>query len=177
MRFRELVRVLLTTWVLVALLGAVPLPALAAPPRQGDEPPPALPGGFRYPSLFPQAPIVGEGVRHSEVSLKQQQIIVFEGKTPVRAFAVSTGAPGTPTPVGRYTISQKYLTIDLIGPDYYYHDVPYVMAIGKPYYIHSAPWRNEFGVPASRGCVTLTVDDAAWLFEWTDVGTVVYIHW
>ena len=173
MRFR----VLLATWVLVALLGAAPAPALAAPPRQADGPPPSWPGGFRYPSLFPLAPSVGEDIRHIEVGLKQQQLIAFEGKTPVRAFAVSTGAPGTPTPVGRYIISQKYAKIDLIGPDYYYHDVPYVMAIGKPYYLHSAPWRKEFGVPASRGCVTLSTEDAAWLFEWADLGTVVYIHW
>jgi hypothetical protein len=173
MRFR----VLLATWVLAVVLGGAPLPALAASPRQGEGPPPAPPSGFRYPSLFPQAPRVGENGRRIEVSLKEQQLIAFEGKTPVRAFAVSTGAPGTPTPVGHYTILQKYPKIDLIGPDYYYHDVLYVMLLGKPYYIHSAPWRNEFGVPLSRGCVTLSTDDAAWLFEWTDIGTVVYVHW
>jgi hypothetical protein len=173
MRFR----LLLAMWVLVALWGRVPPSAFAAQVRQADGPPPELPGGFRYPSLFPQAPSVGETGRHIEVSLKEQQLVAYDGKTPVRAFAVSTGAFGTPTPVGHYTIQQKYPKIDLIGPDYYYHDVLYVMLLTKPFYIHSAPWRKEFGVAASRGCVNLSVDDAAWLFAWADTGTTVYVHW
>jgi len=51
------------------------------------------------------------------------------------------------------------------------------MLLAKPFYIHSAPWRKEFGVAASRGCVTLSVDDAAWLYAWTETGASVYIHW
>jgi len=172
MRFR----LLLAIWVLIGLLGRAPSVALAAPARQGEEPP-APPGGFRYPSLFPPAPSVGEGGRHIEVSLTQQQLVAYEGKTPVRAFAVATGAPGTPTPVGHYTIQQKYPKIDLIGSDYYYHDVPYVMLLARPFYLHAAPWRKEFGVATSRGCVTLAADDAAWLYAWADTGTSVYIHW
>ena len=138
MRFR----LLLTLWVLAVLLGRMPSLARAAPLRQAEGPPPTLPNGFRYPSLFPQAPSVGEAFRHVEVSLKEQQLIAYEGKTPVRAFAVSTGGPGTPTPVGHYTIQQKYPQIDLIGGDYYYHDVPYVMLLDQPFYIHAAPWRK-----------------------------------
>ena len=170
-------RLLLAVWVLAVLLGSVPPPARAALPRQAAEAPPALAANFRYPSLFPQAPGVGATSRHIEVTLNQQQLVAYEGKTPVRAFAVSTGALATPTPVGHYTIQQKYPKIDLIGKDYYYHDVLYVMLLSKPYYIHSAPWRKEFGVQASHGCVTLSVDDAAWLYEWTEPGTSVYIRW
>ncbi len=173
MRFR----LLLALWVLIGLLSAVPSVALAAPSRWAEDPPTAPPGGLRYPSLFQQDPSVGEGARRIEVGLKQQQLVAYIGKTPVRAFAVSTGAPGTPTPVGHYTIQQKYPAIDLIGPDYYYHDVPYVMLLARPFYIHAAPWRKEFGVASSRGCVTLTTEDAAWLYEWAEVGTSVYIHW
>jgi hypothetical protein len=172
MRFR----LLLSVWVWVVLAGWAPSPARAALPHPAEEPP-AVTTDFRYPSLFPQAPMVGGVDRHIEVSLKEQQLVAFEGKTPVRAFAVSTGAPGTPTPIGRYTILDKYPKIDLIGPDYYYHDVPWVMLLGKPFYIHSASWRKEFGVALSRGCVTLSVDDAAWVFDWTPMGASVYVHW
>ena len=168
------VRWLLAVCVLAFLLGQTPpAAAVEAPPARGAAPSAA----FRYPSLFPQAPGGGAASRHIEVSLKQQQLVAYEGKTPVRAFAVSTGTLETPTPVGHYTIQQKYPKIDLIGPDYYYHDVLYVMLLAKPFYIHSAPWRKEFGVQASRGCVTLSTEDAAWLFEWTEVGTSVYIRW
>jgi lipoprotein-anchoring transpeptidase ErfK/SrfK len=29
----------------------------------------------------------------------------------------------------------------------------------------------------SRGCVNLTIGDAAWLFGWASVGTVVEVHY
>jgi lipoprotein-anchoring transpeptidase ErfK/SrfK len=29
----------------------------------------------------------------------------------------------------------------------------------------------------SRGCVNLTIDDAAWLFNWASVGTIVNVHY
>ena len=155
MRFRTW----LVLWSLAAVLCGAPLPARAADLRQAGEPPapgqgepfePA-PADLRYPSLFPQAPGVGEAFRHIDVSLRQQQLVAYEGKTPVRAFAVSTGALDTPTPAGHYTIQQKYSRIDLIGESYYYHDVPHVMLLARPFYIHAAPWRDEFGVAASRG--------------------------
>lgn len=123
------------------------------------------------------APAVGLPARRIEVSLKEQQLIAFEGITPVRAFDVSTGDAQHPTLVGHFAIEKKFDRIDLIGRDYYYHDVPYVMQFRRPFYIHAAPWRAEFGAPASRGCVTLAPDDAAWLYAWTAVGTLVYIHW
>jgi lipoprotein-anchoring transpeptidase ErfK/SrfK len=157
----------------IALLwGAAPAPAsaIASPPQN-----PAA-AEFRYPSLFPQAPTVGTPARHIEVSLAGQQLIAFEGPTPVRAFDVATGDFEHPTPVGHFTIQEKFDRIDLIGRDYYYHDVPYVMRLIRPFYIHAAPWREEFGLATSRGCVTLATADAGWLYTWAEVGTPVNIH-
>ena len=131
----------------------------------------------RYPSLFPPAPTVGTATRRIVVDLSGQQLIAFEGDTPIRAFPVSTGDAAHPTIVGRFAIQHKYERIDLIGADYYYHDVPHVMAFARPFYIHAAPWRAEFGAPVSRGCVTLAPADAAWLFAWAEVGTAVVIQW
>ena len=162
----------------VALLAAVfiaPSAARGAAPGAGQAA--QTPGQPPYPSLFPLAPTVGGPARRIEVSLTGQQLVAFEGDTPVRAFDVSTGDAQHPTPVGHFTIKRKFTHIDLIGRDYYYHDVPDVMLLARPFYIHAAPWRSEFGVPASRGCVTLSTADAAWLFAWADVGTPVSIHW
>ncbi len=173
-----LIRNSIWRWLLIAILilavfGLDPRLARAAAPA-ADTP---LPAGFRYPSLFPPAPTVGAATRRIVVDLSEQQLIAYEGDTPIRAFPASTGDAAHPTLVGHFTIQQKYERIDLIGRDYYYHDVPYVMMFAKPFYIHAAPWRAEFGTPVSRGCVTLATTDAAWLFAWADVGTVVYIHW
>jgi hypothetical protein len=168
-------RLLIAVMILAVLQGVPPPLAQGAGPGAGEPPP--LPGQSVYPSLFPPAPSVGGPARRIEVSLTDQQLVAFEGSTPVRAFDVSTGDAAHPTPVGRYTIKQKYARIDLIGRDYYYHDVPDVMLLARPFYIHAAPWRSEFGLPTSRGCVTLSTADADWLFAWAEVGTPVYIRW
>lgn len=153
------------------VLSLAPGRVLAAPPATERAP------DFRYPSLFPPAPTVGAPQRRIAVDLSDQQLIAFEGQTPVRAFPVSTGDWEHPTIVGDYSVQWKREQIDLIGPDYYYHDVPHVMMFAKPFYIHAAPWRTEFGVANSRGCVTLAPADAAWLFDWAEVGTAIRIWW
>jgi lipoprotein-anchoring transpeptidase ErfK/SrfK len=158
-------------WIVISLsLAHGPRPARA------DSPAPLTPD-FRYPSLFPPAPTVGPAPRRITVDLSRQELIAFEGMTPVRAFAVSTGDYDHPTIVGEYAVQWKRDRIDLIGPDWYFQNVPYVMMFAKPFYIHAAPWRAEFGKPDSHGCVTLAESDAGWLFDWADVGTPIYIGW
>lgn len=148
----------------------------AAHPAQASLPASPAPNGL-YPSLFPPAPTVGLAPPRITVDLSQQQLIAFEGMTPVRAFAVATGDYDHPTIVGEYSVQWKREEIDLIGPDWYFKDVPYVMMFAKPFYIHAAPWRLEFGKPDSHGCVTLSEADAGWLFNWAEVGTPIFISW
>lgn len=158
--------------VLILSLSAAPGAGLA----RADSAPPPSPA-FRYPSLFPPAPMVGLAAPRITVDLSEQQLIAFEGATPVRAFAVATGDYEHPTLVGEFAVQWKREAIDLIGPDWYYKDVPYVMMFATPFYIHAAPWRPEFGVPTSYGCVTLAEGDAGWLFNWAAVGTPIFIGW
>lgn len=157
--------------VWLSLLGAIFWGAIT--PAWADAPSPT----FRYPSLFPPAPTVGQPARRIEVDLSEQQLVAFEGATPVRAFATATGDWEHPTLVGDFSVQWKRERIDLIGPDWYYHDVPSVMMFATPFYIHAAPWRPEFGARTSHGCVTLSEPDAAWLFEWSVVGTPIHIGW
>jgi hypothetical protein len=180
-------RLILIWFWLATLAGALASgdPALASRPAHdvGDEGPGARRGleapapSFRHPSLFPPAPSVGVPVRRIQVDLSEQQLIAFEGITPVRAALVATGDWEHPTLVGHFSVQWKRERIDLIGPDYYYRDVPHVMMFAKPFYIHAAPWRAEFGVPTSHGCVTLAPADAAWLYAWAEVGTPIVIRW
>ena len=44
------------------------------------------------------------------------------------------------------------------------------------YAIHGAYWHNNCGHPMSHGCVDLPRGAAAWLYDWTPVGAVVWIH-
>jgi lipoprotein-anchoring transpeptidase ErfK/SrfK len=97
---------------------------------------------------------------------------------------ISSGANGTPTPVGRFKIYAKYGSQDMRGPntdgsEYFQPAVPYINYFYKDYAIHGNYWRpsNYFGnINSSHGCVGITVSDSKWLYSWTSIGTPVVIH-
>jgi lipoprotein-anchoring transpeptidase ErfK/SrfK len=95
----------------------------------------------------------------------------------MRSVAVSTGLPGTPTPVGQFRIWIKLTKDDMSGPGYYLPNVPYVMYFYRGYGLHGTYWHRNFGAPMSHGCVNLPTPDAGWLFNWASVGTRVVTHY
>ena len=129
--------------------------------------------------VIPDTPAitVGDGVRWIDVDLTNQMVHAYEGDTIVNSFVVSTGTWLTPTITGRHKIYVKVRMQDMSGPGYYLRDVPWVMFFSGDYGLHGTYWHNNFGTPMSRGCVNLTIDDAAWLFSWASVGTVVNVHY
>ena len=120
---------------------------------------------------------VGNGERWIDVDLTNQMVYAYEGDTVVNSFIVSTGTWLTPTVTGKHKIYVKVRVQDMSGPGYHLKDVPYVMFFSGDYGLHGTYWHNNFGTPMSRGCVNLTIDDAAWLFGWASVGTVVNVHY
>ena len=129
--------------------------------------------------VIPDTPaiVVGDGVRWIDVDLTNQMVYAYEGDTIVNSFVVSTGTWLTPTVTGKHKIYVKVRMQDMSGPGYYLRDVPWVMFFSGDYGLHGTYWHNNFGTPMSRGCVNLTIDDAAWLFNWASVGTVVNVHY
>ena len=121
--------------------------------------------------------VVGNGARWIDVDLTNQMVYAYEGDAVVNSFLVSTGTWLTPTVTGKHKIYIKVRMQDMSGPGYYLRDVPYVMFFSGDYGLHGTYWHNNFGTPMSRGCVNLTIDDAAWLFSWASVGTVVNVHY
>jgi len=118
-----------------------------------------------------------EDKRWIDVNLSQQQIYVYEGEVLINSFLVSTGLMDTPTVTGEYRIYVKVPMQDMSGPGYYLSDVPWVMFFYEDYGFHGTYWHQNFGTPMSRGCVNLSVEDAAWLYDWASVGTRVSIHY
>jgi len=114
--------------------------------------------------------------RWIDVDISDQRLTAYEDDIPVRTTLVSTGLPNTPTPVGQFRIWVKFRYDDMAGADYYIEDVPYVMYFHQGYGLHGVTWHGNFGHPMSHGCVNLPTPEAAWLFEWADVGTLVNIH-
>lgn len=115
--------------------------------------------------------------RWIDVDLTNQMVHAYEGKKLVRSFVVSTGTWRTPTVTGQYNIYVKYPYADMAGPGYYLPDVPNVMYFFRGYGLHGTYWHNNFGTPMSHGCVNLTIDESAWLFDWASVGTLVNVHY
>ena len=124
-----------------------------------------------------QYPAEGNGERWIDVNLSEQHVYAYEGDVVVNSFLASTGVAQTPTVTGKYKIYVKVRIQDMSGPGYYLRDVPWVMFFYDEYGFHGTYWHNNFGTPMSRGCVNLTIDDAAWLYNWASVGTVVNIHY
>ena len=63
------------------------------------------------------------------------------------------------------------------GPGYYLTNVPYTMYFYKSYGIHGTYWHNNFGYPMSHGCVNMRTSEAHWLYDFSPMGTLVYIHY
>jgi lipoprotein-anchoring transpeptidase ErfK/SrfK len=125
----------------------------------------------------PAAAANGSGARWIDVDLTNQMVYAYAGDTLVNSFVVSTGTWLTPTVTGQYKIYVKYRSAPMSGPGYYLPDVPYIMYFYKGYGLHGTYWHNNFGTPMSHGCVNLRTDEAAWLYNFASVGTLVNVHY
>ena len=100
----------------------------------------------------------------------------MQGDQIMRSFLVSTGRWPNVTVIGVFRIYVKYPAADMSGDGYYLPKVPYVMYFHEGYGLHGTYWHNNFGTPMSHGCVNLRTADAGWLYEYSEVGTVVSVH-
>jgi len=117
------------------------------------------------------------GAKWIEVDLSSQRTYAHQGNSVARTMVVSTGIARYPTPTGSFRIYSKYPSVAMSGPGYYLPGVPHTMFFYRGYALHGTYWHHNFGTPMSHGCINLTKADAAWLYSWAPVGTLVQIHW
>jgi hypothetical protein len=115
--------------------------------------------------------------RWIDVDVSAQRVTAYEGEEAVASFLVSTGVAAYPTVIGQFRVYVKYTATDMAGPGYYLPDVPYTMYFYRGYALHGTYWHSNFGTPMSHGCVNLRTPDAAWLFNFASVGTLVNVHY
>ena len=111
-----------------------------------------------------------------DVDLSAQTVFAMQGDQIMRSFLVSTGRWPNVTITGVFRIYVMYPAADMSGDGYYLPKVPYVMYFHDGYGLHGTYWHNNFGTPMSHGCINLRTTDAAWLYEYSSVGTVVSVH-
>jgi len=119
--------------------------------------------------------------KYLDIDLTLQKLCRVEGPTIIDCFPISSGKSGHATPTGTYPISEK-------SPRHwsatYFMWLPFwERFIDEGYGIHELPETNTWketsehlGTPVSHGCVRLGVGPAETVYNWTEIGTPVYIH-
>jgi lipoprotein-anchoring transpeptidase ErfK/SrfK len=117
------------------------------------------------------------------VDLSRRELHLYRRGKLVLRTPVAVGSPSTPTPIGRYFVSQRIRTSNPSGPF-----GPVVLAVsafsnvlqgwaeGGPIAIHgtNAPW--TIGRAASHGCIRVRNETLMRLFAAAPGGTPVVIH-
>ena len=127
--------------------------------------------------------------RYVEVNLSKQHLWVWQDHQVIYDTPITSGATGAgfPTVTGLFSIYYKATNTHLrgyaYGPRYNYDvQVNYWMPFYSGYGMHDASWRNgnfggsDYYYGGSHGCVNLPDDAAAFIYNWADVGTPVWVH-
>lgn len=143
-----------------------------------------LPGQEAMPALGPFAGPAGD--QHIVVSINAQRMYVYEGGELLWNWTASTGESARPTIPGRYRIQSK---IENARSNVWSLWMPYWQGI---YWAGSVEngihgqvtfdsggrlWEGYLGTRITFGCVMISDENAATLFNWTEMGTPISIHW
>jgi lipoprotein-anchoring transpeptidase ErfK/SrfK len=126
-------------------------------------------------AAYAPSPTITDG-RQIIVDLSDSRIYAYEDGALVYDAIVSTGLPATPTVQGDFKVYHRLRSQTMSGPGYYLPNVEYVQYFYQGYAIHGTYWHNNFGQPMSHGCVNLTNADAAWFYEFGEIGTPVRVQ-
>jgi lipoprotein-anchoring transpeptidase ErfK/SrfK len=120
--------------------------------------------------------------KYIDVNLSTQRFCLVDSTALLDCFATSTGKASTPTPTGSYAITRKNPMGWAPNPGVWMPWFQEFKAGG--YGIHELVlWPNgshepitNLGQKVSHGCVRLAPGTAEMVYNWTDIGTPVYIH-
>jgi lipoprotein-anchoring transpeptidase ErfK/SrfK len=124
--------------------------------------------------------------KYIEINLSRQQLWAYDDKQLVYTTPITSGATGAgfATIQGLFSIKAKQTNRNLngvpLGFDYNVF-VNYWMPFSGNYGLHDASWRSSFGgqdyyYGGSHGCVNLPAGAAAWVYNFVNVGTPVWVH-
>lgn len=124
--------------------------------------------------------------RRIVVDLSDQRLYAYEGEALVFNFICSTGIASSPTIAGTFQVLSKQEEAYASSWDLW---MPHFMGIYRagPDFtngIHALPtlsngarlWEGYLGRPVSYGCIVLGLDEAAALYDWAELGTLMVIQ-
>jgi lipoprotein-anchoring transpeptidase ErfK/SrfK len=166
----------------------------AASQTSQTSPPPVKAAAVAAPVAKPADECAGNGsAKLILVDISQRHLWACDGAKTAYDSPVITGMSAyasTVTPTGTYHVHGKQTNLTLTGSDItgswsdpVRYWMPFLNNKYGTYGFHDATWRSpgSFGKvspdssKASHGCVELPLSAAAWLYQWTPVGTPVTI--
>src|SRR5215510_9255387 len=124
----------------------------------------------------------------SHINLKSHEMKVFINDKLAKTIPVTGGMPGYETRSGTKVIMEKYRTKDMDAattgvsrndPEYYnISNVPNALRVTwSGEFLHGAPWSeaDQGFANVSHGCVGMSVENSAWMFDNSRIGDVVKV--
>jgi lipoprotein-anchoring transpeptidase ErfK/SrfK len=118
-----------------------------------------------------------------KVSLSAHRLTVLEDRKVRERYTIAIGAPSSPTPTGRFAVTDRLATHDPTGP--YGCCILALSAVaphtiqgwsgGDRVAIHSTPETASIGQTVSHGCMRLTLAEGQWLMDHIPLGTPTII--
>jgi hypothetical protein len=116
-------------------------------------------------------------------SLRARRIWLMRGSRSLATFSAAIGASSTPTPIGRFSVTDRVLTGDPYGPFGWYAfglsghqpNLPPEWAGGDQLAIHGTDDPGSIGTPASHGCLRVSADALTRLRRTLELGMPVVI--
>lgn len=119
--------------------------------------------------------------KYIDINLTTQRFCRVDGANLVDCMMTSTGKPSMPTPTGEFKVLNK---IPMAFSSIYHLWMPWWQQINGPIGIHELvvfPGGvhedvSHMGQKISHGCIRLAPGNAEMLYNWTELGTPVYVH-
>jgi hypothetical protein len=118
-----------------------------------------------------------------KVSLGARRLTVLDYGKVAERYTIAIGAPASPTPTGRFAVTDRLSTGDPGGP--YGCCILALSAVaphviqgwdgGNRIAIHSTPETQSIGLDVSHGCMRLTLAEGQWLLDHIPLGTPTLI--
>ena len=122
-----------------------------------------------------------------EVNLSEQVIRLYEDGEQIMSDFVVTGKSGWETTPGQHKIFSKrrnfFMRGDMRGQEWevWTNYASFFTYTGEA--VHDSPWRRSYGPSVARawngshGCVNSRYDLAQFVYNWSNIGTPVYVYY
>jgi len=131
--------------------------------------------------------INGMPPKYIKVKIEEQKLYAYENGLQKYVFVTSTGRAGMDTPKGKFQIYNKFPTQYSSQYELFMDNWMAITRSGS-HGIHALPyWKlkdggklyegeDHLGTKVSHGCIRLSVSDSHLLYNWAEIGTVIFVE-